>query len=202
MKSLSRVRLLATPWTAAYQAPPSMAFSRQEYWSGLPLPCVCVNKTLIGLRSACPVCGTRVSFAQHCFSDLFGWFGFFCSSCSVYSLGVTGWKFGCLQFFAVHRQSVEKDCASFGAICRTASRICLGKALLLVSVHLHLLRWGPAAALVLMALLLGQGPCWKATLLLCSLLQDSCWLTQSDWSRLPGSLKGALEATHPTFSMI
>ena len=38
MKSLSRVRLLVTPWTAAYQAPPCMGFSRQEYWSGLPLP--------------------------------------------------------------------------------------------------------------------------------------------------------------------
>ena len=38
MKSLSRARLLATPWTAAYQAPPSMGFSRQEYWSGVPLP--------------------------------------------------------------------------------------------------------------------------------------------------------------------
>ena len=38
VKTLSRVRLLATPWTAAYQAPPSMGFSRQEYWSGLPLP--------------------------------------------------------------------------------------------------------------------------------------------------------------------
>ena len=38
VKSLSRVRLLATPWTAAYQIPPSMGFSRQEYWSGLPLP--------------------------------------------------------------------------------------------------------------------------------------------------------------------
>ena len=37
-KSLSRVRLLATPWTAAYPAPPSMGFSRQEYWSGVPLP--------------------------------------------------------------------------------------------------------------------------------------------------------------------
>ena len=37
VKSLSRVRLLATPWTAAYQAPPSMELSRQEYWSGLPL---------------------------------------------------------------------------------------------------------------------------------------------------------------------
>ena len=38
MKSLSCVRLLATPWTAAYQAPLSMGFSRQEYWSGVPLP--------------------------------------------------------------------------------------------------------------------------------------------------------------------
>ena len=38
MKSLSRVRLFETPWTAAYQAPPSMGFSRQEYWSGVPLP--------------------------------------------------------------------------------------------------------------------------------------------------------------------
>ena len=37
-ESLSRVQLCATPWTAAYQAPPSMGFSRQEYWSGVPLP--------------------------------------------------------------------------------------------------------------------------------------------------------------------
>ena len=38
VKSLSHVRLFVTPWTAAYQAPPSMGFSRQEYWSGSPLP--------------------------------------------------------------------------------------------------------------------------------------------------------------------
>ena len=38
VKWLSCVRLLATPWTAAYQAPLSMGFSRQEYWSGVPLP--------------------------------------------------------------------------------------------------------------------------------------------------------------------
>ena len=38
VKSLSRVRLPETPWTAAYQAPPSAGFSRQEYWSGVPLP--------------------------------------------------------------------------------------------------------------------------------------------------------------------
>ena len=38
VKSLSHVQLFATPWTLAYQAPPSMGFSRQEYWSGLPSP--------------------------------------------------------------------------------------------------------------------------------------------------------------------
>ena len=38
VKSLSHIQLLATPWTAAYQAPPPMGFSRQEHWSGVPLP--------------------------------------------------------------------------------------------------------------------------------------------------------------------
>ena len=38
VKLLSRVRLFATPWTVAHEAPPSMEFSRQEYWSGLPFP--------------------------------------------------------------------------------------------------------------------------------------------------------------------
>ena len=38
VKSVSRVLLFATPWTVAYQAPPSMGFSRQEHWSGLPFP--------------------------------------------------------------------------------------------------------------------------------------------------------------------
>ena len=45
VKSLSRVRLLATPWTAAYQAPLSMGLSRQEYWSGVPLPSPHLNAT-------------------------------------------------------------------------------------------------------------------------------------------------------------
>ena len=40
VKSLSHVQLLATPWTVAHQAPPSMGFSRQEDWSGVPLPSV------------------------------------------------------------------------------------------------------------------------------------------------------------------
>ena len=38
VKSLSHAQFFATPWTAAYQAPPPMEFSRQEYWSGVPLP--------------------------------------------------------------------------------------------------------------------------------------------------------------------
>ena len=48
VKSLSRARLLATPWTAAYQAPPSMGFSRQEYWTGVPLP-----SPLVSLQTRC-----------------------------------------------------------------------------------------------------------------------------------------------------
>ena len=38
VKSLSRVQLFATPWTVTYYVPPSIGFSRQEYWSGLPFP--------------------------------------------------------------------------------------------------------------------------------------------------------------------
>jgi len=46
VKSLSRVQLFMTPWTRAHQAPLSMEFSRQEYWSGLPLPSPINNLTL------------------------------------------------------------------------------------------------------------------------------------------------------------
>ena len=45
VKLLSHVRLSATPWTAAYQAPLSMEFSRQEYWSGVPSPSLAVHAT-------------------------------------------------------------------------------------------------------------------------------------------------------------
>ena len=47
VKSLSRVWLFVTPWTAAYQAPLSMGFSRQEYWSGLPLPSPKARLTIV-----------------------------------------------------------------------------------------------------------------------------------------------------------
>ena len=62
VKLLSHVRLLATPWTTAYQAPLSMGFSRQEYWSGVPLPspfsCSVVSNSLQphGLQHARPPC--------------------------------------------------------------------------------------------------------------------------------------------------
>ena len=50
VKSLSHVRLLGTPWTAAHQAPPSMGFSRQEYWSGVPLPSPMWTMTLYSYK--------------------------------------------------------------------------------------------------------------------------------------------------------
>ena len=53
VKLLSRVRLLATPWTAAHQAPLSMEFSRQEYWSGVPLPSPWIYTAAKSLQS-CP----------------------------------------------------------------------------------------------------------------------------------------------------
>ena len=51
VKSLSCVRLFAIPWTVAYQAPPSMGFSRQEYWSGVPLPSLMENSVEIPLKT-------------------------------------------------------------------------------------------------------------------------------------------------------
>ena len=55
VKSFSCVRLLATPWTAAYQAPPPMGFSRQEYWSGVPLCNATVCKFPKGIDSDQPL---------------------------------------------------------------------------------------------------------------------------------------------------
>ena len=59
VKSLSRVQLFATPWTVAHQAPPSMGVSRQEYWSGVPLPS--------------PVSLATASFNTFSFPFLVGW---------------------------------------------------------------------------------------------------------------------------------
>ena len=53
VKSLSHVQLFATPWAVAYHAPPSMGFSRQEYWSGLPFPSPEDHPDL-GIEPECP----------------------------------------------------------------------------------------------------------------------------------------------------
>ena len=52
VKSLSRVRLCVTPWTAAHQAPPSVGFSKQGYWSGVPLPypCWCLGISICSFK--------------------------------------------------------------------------------------------------------------------------------------------------------
>ena len=59
-KSLSRVRLLAIPWAAAHQAPPSMGFSRQEYQSGLPLPSLFISPKVAQIYSV------NTTVLKHC----------------------------------------------------------------------------------------------------------------------------------------
>ena len=58
MKLLSCVQLSGTPWTAAYQAPPSMGFSRQEYWSGVPLPCLEIDPAAATAAKSLQSCPT------------------------------------------------------------------------------------------------------------------------------------------------
>ena len=62
VKSFSLVWLLATPWTAAYQAPPPMGFSRQEYWSGVPLPSPFIPPRVLQILSS-------LLSHQHLFSE-------------------------------------------------------------------------------------------------------------------------------------
>jgi len=68
VKSLSCVWLLATPWTAAYQAPPSMGFSRQEYWSGVPLPS---PKTSLDIAK-CPL-GKKLCWIEYYWAGIMKW---------------------------------------------------------------------------------------------------------------------------------
>ena len=66
VRSLSRVRLFETPWTVAHQVPPSMGFSRQQYWSGLPLPSPGISSPNPGIK---PRDQTHVSrIAGGCFT--------------------------------------------------------------------------------------------------------------------------------------
>ena len=66
VKSLSRVRLLATPWTVAYQAPPSMGFSRHECWSGVPLP---APSTLLHISKLVCRCVFTASLWKLCLTE-------------------------------------------------------------------------------------------------------------------------------------
>ena len=80
VKSLSHVRLFATPWTAAHQAPPSMGFSRQEYWSWVPLPSPSCTKhstkTVINYPiddQGCPNCRIQRALLRPCGFQLGCW---------------------------------------------------------------------------------------------------------------------------------
>ena len=78
VKSLSCVLLLVTPWSAAHQAPPSMGFSRQEYWSGVPLPSPkqCILTHMYGIRKTVTMILQAGQQRRHrCKEQTFGLFG-------------------------------------------------------------------------------------------------------------------------------
>ena len=79
VKSLGRFGLLAIPWTAAYQAPPSMGFSRQEYWSGLRFPSPCLHSTLacsLGFMVSLPSWIRQVCVDSPLMSSTSSWYPF------------------------------------------------------------------------------------------------------------------------------
>ena len=71
VKSFSYVWLLATPWTAAYQTPPSMGFSRQKYWSGVPLPSL--NDSSLPLLDVYPI-EMNIYLHQYSRTFMIAWF--------------------------------------------------------------------------------------------------------------------------------
>ena len=83
-------RLLATPWTAAYQAPLSMGFSRQEYWSGVPLPSLSLEmehtyKASLQSPTSPFILRPPLSlFWQVCFQFMFWYFKAYISNCEVF----------------------------------------------------------------------------------------------------------------------
>ena len=87
VKSLSRVQLLATPWTAAYQAPLSMGFSRQEYWSGVPLPSLSQRTN-------------NVYFLQHLLADIL--LRIRASLFHIFSFTMDSWILFIIQCIIIH----------------------------------------------------------------------------------------------------
>ena len=74
VKSLSHVRLFTTPWTSAYQAPPSMGFSRQEYWSGVPSPSPMIGCKAYLWFEGCLRQPVVRSLVEAGFTDVRSWF--------------------------------------------------------------------------------------------------------------------------------
>ena len=75
VKSLSHVRLFATPWNAGSQAPPSMGFSRQEYWRGLPFPKLEIHKAIYCILKSIPIIKIETNgswFMTDCFWGKWG----------------------------------------------------------------------------------------------------------------------------------
>ena len=66
VNSLSRVRLPVTPWTAAHQAPPSMGFSSQEYWSGVPLPSPITYANYPQIHVSSPDLSSKLQILENC----------------------------------------------------------------------------------------------------------------------------------------
>ena len=122
VKSLSHARLLATPWTAAYQAPPSMGFSRQEYWSGVPSPSP--TKCTVGTKCYKSeyyrlLCSNRVTPMSYCY--------LLAQSCLTL-LGPHGlWSPGCLCPWNFPGSNTGVGCHFFlqGTFLTQESNLCL-----------------------------------------------------------------------------
>ena len=103
VKSLSRVRFLATPWTVAYQAPPSMGSSRQECWSGVPLPPPVWGTDVSSLLSGSSRAPTAVSQPQSPGRRAFGaqvWTLWILGSCKPGEMQASVKHFRC-KFFSL-----------------------------------------------------------------------------------------------------
>ena len=103
-KSLSCVRLLATPWTAVYQAPLPMEFSRQEYWSGVPLPSLPPSIEGINFNSEHGLDGVKLESSRGKFASI---------PRSLRPIFLTFW--GCWLFTAINVEQVK--CYSFALEC-------------------------------------------------------------------------------------
>ena len=108
VKSLSRVWLLATPWTAAYQAPPSMGFSRQEYWSGLPLPSPLILHYLITIPFSFIISHSPkwIPYSKHIDLFVVGWTHHFIHTSWIYAFFSLFWNtFPLLYLYIKQSQS-------------------------------------------------------------------------------------------------